>query len=104
MEAKTKTKIIDIYSGGILDGNIKEWCINTYIMLNSYNMEYNDDMFPTEIRHSYGFENKNIDVYELARKQDEEDYIKCFYTYKGNVSSNDFDEKIQSIMAKKMEQ
>jgi len=94
MEAKTKTKIIDIYSGGILDGNIKEWCINTYIMLNSYNMEYNDDMFPTENRH----------VYELARKQDEEDYIKCFYTYKGNVSSNDFDEKIQSIMAKKMEQ
>jgi len=96
---KEKTKIVDIYMDGILDGNIKEWDINTYVMLNSHNMEFNDNMFPTEIRHSYGINNKNIDIYELVRKQDEENCIKCFYTYKETVSSNDFDKKIQSIIA-----
>ncbi len=95
-----KKKVIDIYKDGILDGHIKEWDINTYIMLNSYSMEYDDDMFPSQIKHSYGVNNENVSIYALARKQDEEDCIKCFYVYKETILADDFDRKVQSFITK----
>ena len=92
------TKIIDIYRGGILDGKEKEWDVDTYVKLNSYSMEYTDNMISNEISHTYGIDNNQVDIYKLSRKYCEENCIKCIYTHQNVRSKNSLELKIDNII------